>query len=80
MIAKNLKSIFPLYAKTFSRKMFGFMTFGELSRMEKKNGNVRQTQPRVSLGNHVEQFLKEKKEQTLKENISQIRVVVNNGQ
>ena len=78
MKAKNFTSVLPLYAKTFGRKMFGFMTFGELNLM-KKVEHVKQTQPKVSMGNHVEKFFKERKEQTLKENINQIRMVVNNG-
>ena len=78
MIAKNFKSILPLYAKTYGRKMFSFMTFGELGRM-KKVENVLQTEPKETMGNHVEKFFKERTEHTLKENINQIRVVVNNG-
>ena len=58
--------------------MFSFMTFGELGRM-KKVENVLQTEPKETMGNHVEKFFKERTEQTLKENINQIRVVVNNG-
>ena len=78
MKAKNFVSVLDIYAKTFGRKMFGFMTFGELGRM-KKVENVQQTQPKETMGNHVEKFFKERKEQTLKENINQIRVVVDNG-
>ena len=37
--------IYKLFSKTFKgRKMFGFMGFGELSRMDKVNKPIRQTE------------------------------------
>tara|TARA_R100000152_G_C6592947_1_gene52771 strand:+ start:317 stop:466 length:150 start_codon:yes stop_codon:yes gene_type:complete len=48
--------------------MFPFMTAGEICRM-KKVQTIRQTKPKVSMGSHVEKFIKEKN----------LRLVVNNG-
>ena len=45
--------------KTYKRKMFSFMTAGEISRM-KKVETVRQTKPKATMGSHVENFIKEK--------------------
>jgi len=37
--------IYKLFSKTFKgRKMFGFMDYGELSRMDKVNKPIRQTE------------------------------------
>ena len=43
MKIKNFKTAKDLFAKTYNRKMFHFMDFGEISRM-KKVTQVRQTQ------------------------------------
>ena len=48
--------------------MFGFIGFGELKLIPKVK-TVRQTTPKVSMGNHVDKFFKEKK----------LTLVVNNG-
>jgi len=43
MKAKDI-NIYKLFSKTFKgRKMFGFMDYGELSRMDKVNKPIRQT-------------------------------------
>ena len=62
------KNKLELLQKTYNRKMFPFMTAGEICRM-KKVQTVRQTKPKVSMGSHVEKFIKEKN----------LRLVVNNG-
>ena len=61
-------NIYKLVGETYNRKMFLFMTGDEIIRM-KKVKLVRQTKPKVSMGSHVEKFLKEKN----------LRLVVNNG-
>ena len=61
-------NIFEILQKTYNRKMFPFMTAGEIMRM-KKVKTIRQLKPKVSMGSHVEKFIKEKK----------LRLVVNNG-
>lgn len=61
-------NIFEILQKTYNRKMFSFMTAGEICRM-KKVQTVRQIKPKVSMGSHVEMFIKEKN----------LRLVVNNG-
>ena len=61
-------NIYKLVGETYNRKMFPFMTGDEIIRM-KKVKLVRQTKPKVSMGSHVEKFLKEKN----------LRLVVNNG-
>ena len=61
-------NIYKLVGETYNRKMFPFMTGDEITRM-KKVKLVRQTKPKVSMGSHVEKFLKEKN----------LRLVVNNG-
>ena len=62
-------NIFEILQKTYNRKMFPFMTGGEIFRM-KKVKLVRQTKPKkVSMGSHVEKFIKEKN----------LRLVVSNG-
>ena len=61
-------NIYKLLGKTYNRKMFPFMTGNEIIRM-KKVKLVRQTKPKVSMGSHVEKFIKEKN----------LRLVVNNG-
>ena len=44
MKAKDI-DIYKLFSKTFKgRKMFGFMDYGELSRMDKVNKPIRQTE------------------------------------
>ena len=61
-------NIYNLVGETYNRKMFQFMTGDEIIRM-KKVKLVRQTKPKVSMGSHVEKFIKEKN----------LRLVVNNG-
>ena len=61
-------NIYKLVGETYNRKMFPFMTGAEIIRM-KKVKLVRQTKPKVSMGSHVEKFIKEKN----------LRLVVNNG-
>ena len=61
-------NIYKLVGETYNRKMFPFMTGDEIIRM-KKIKLVRQTKPKVSMGSHVEKFIKEKN----------LRLVVNNG-
>ena len=65
--AKDI-NIYKIFSKTYDRSMFGFIGFGELKLMTKVK-TVRQTTPKVSMGNHVDKFIKEKK----------ITLVVNNG-
>ena len=60
-------NIFKILHKTYNRKMFPFMTAGEIIRM-KKVKTIRQLKPKVSMGSHVEKFIKEKN----------LRLVVNN--
>ena len=60
-------NIFQILQKTYNRKMFPFMTAGEIMRM-KKVKTIRQLKPKVSMGSHVEKFIKEKN----------LRLVVNN--
>ena len=61
-------NIYKLVGETYNRKMFPFMTGDEIIRM-KKVKLVRQTKlKKVSMGSHVEKFLKEKN----------LRLVVNN--
>ena len=44
MKAKDI-DIYKIFSKTFKgRKMFGFMGFGELSRMDKVNKPIKQTE------------------------------------
>tara|TARA_R110000751_G_C13528344_1_gene453568 strand:- start:149 stop:358 length:210 start_codon:yes stop_codon:yes gene_type:complete len=64
MINKNFKSVMDIFAKTYNRKMFSFMGYGEIGRM-KKVKTVRQTTPEVSMGSHVDEFIKQKKTQFL---------------
>ncbi len=61
-------NIYKLVGETYNRKMFPFMSGEEIIRM-KKVKLVRQTKPKVSMGSHVEKFIKEKN----------LRLVVNNG-
>jgi len=65
--AKDI-NIYKIFSKTYDRSMFGFMGFGELKLMTEVK-TVRQTTPKVSMGNHVDKFIKEKK----------LTLVVNNG-
>lgn len=61
MKAKYL-DVFKLFSKTFKkRKMFGFMDAGELSRLPKVDKPIRQTKDKATMGNHVEEFIKQKK-------------------
>jgi len=60
-------NIFEILQKTYNRKMFPFMTAGEIMRM-KKVKTIRQLKPKVSMGSHVEKFIQEKN----------LRLVVNN--
>ena len=60
-------NIYKLIGETYNRKMFPFMTGEEIIKM-KKVKLVRQTKPKVSMGSHVEKFIKEKN----------LRLVVNN--
>jgi len=60
-------NIFEILQKTYNRKMFPFMTAGEIIRM-KKVKTIRQLKPKVSMGSHVEKFIQEKN----------LRLVVNN--
>jgi hypothetical protein len=64
MINKNFKSVMDIFAKTYNRKMFSFMGYGEISRM-KKVKTVRQTTPKATMGNHVDNFIKLKHHHTL---------------
>ena len=60
-------NIFEILQKTYNRKMFPFMTAGEIMRMNKVK-TIRQLKPKVSMGSHVKKFIKEKN----------LRLVVNN--
>jgi len=64
MVNKKFKSVMDIFAETYNRKMFSFMDFGEIGRM-KKVKTVRQTTPKVSMGSHVDEFMKQKKTQLL---------------
>ena len=61
--AKNI-NIYKIFSETYNRSMFGFMGLGELKLMTKVK-TVRQTTPKVSMGTHVDSFIKEKKYNTL---------------
>ena len=65
--AKDI-NIYKIFSQTYNRSMFGFMGFGELKLIPKVK-TIRQTTPKVSMGNHVDKFFKEKK----------LTLVVNNG-
>ena len=65
--AKDI-NIYKIFSETYNRSMFGFMGFGELKLIPKVK-TIRQTTPKVSMGNHVDKFFKEKK----------LTLVVNNG-
>ena len=56
--AKDI-NIYKIFSQTYNRSMFGFMGLGELKLMTKVK-TVRQTTPKVSMGNHVDSFLKSK--------------------
>mgnify|MGYP000005746566 FL=1 len=56
--AKNI-NIYKIFSETYDRSMFGFMGLGELKLMTKVK-TVRQTTPKVSMGTHVDCFLKSK--------------------
>ena len=65
--AKNI-NIYKIFSQTYNKSMFGFMDFGELKLIPKVK-TVRQTTSKVSMGNHVDKFFKER----------QLTLVVNNG-
>ena len=66
--AKNI-NIYKIFSDTYKgRSMFGFMGFGELKLIPKVK-TVRQTTSKVSMGSHVDKFIKER----------QLTLVVNNG-
>ena len=64
-------NIFEILQKTYDRKMFPFMTAGEIMRM-KKVKTIRQTKPKVSMGSHVEKFIKEKNLRLVVDNVKKI--------
>ena len=64
-------NIFEILEKTYNRKMFPFMTAGEICRI-KKVKTVRQTKPKVSMGSHVEKFIKEKNLRLAVNNVKKI--------
>ena len=64
-------NIYKLVGETYNRKMFPFMTGDEIIRM-KKVKLVRQTKPKVSMGSHVEKFLKEKNLRLVVSNVKKI--------
>ena len=65
--AKDI-NIYKIFSETYNKSMFGFMDFGELKIIPKVK-TVRQTTSKVSMGSHVDKFLKER----------QLTLVVNNG-
>jgi len=65
--AKDI-NIYKIFSQTYNKSMFGFMDFGELKLIPKIK-TIRQTTPKVSMGSHVDKFLKER----------QLTLVVNNG-
>ena len=65
-------NIYKLVGETYNRSMFPFMTGGEIFRM-KKVKLVRQTKPKkVSMGFHVEKFIKEKNLKLVVNNVKKI--------
>ena len=64
-------NIFEILQKTYDRKMFPFMTAGEIMLM-KKVKTIRQTKPKVSMGSHVEKFIKEKNFRLVVNNVKKI--------
>ena len=63
--AKDI-NIYKIFSKTYNnRPMFGFMGYGELKLMKKVDKPIRQTDIKVSMGTHVDSFIKEKKYNTL---------------
>lgn len=65
--AKDI-NIYKIFSQTYNKSMFGFMDFAELKLIPKVK-TIRQTTPKVSMGSHVDKFLKER----------QLTLVVNNG-
>ena len=65
--AKDI-NIYKIFSETYNKSMFGFMDFGELKIIPKVK-TVKQTTSKVSMGSHVDKFLKER----------QLTLVVNNG-
>ena len=67
--AKDI-NIYKIFSKTYNdRPMFGFMGFDELKLIPKVDKPIRQTISKVSMGNHVDKFIKER----------QLTLVVNNA-
>ena len=66
--AKDI-NIYKIFSETYNKSMFGFMDFGELKIIPKVDKPIRQTISKVSMGNHVDKFIKER----------QLTLVVNNG-
>ena len=67
--AKDI-NIYKIFSDTYKgRSMFGFMGFDELKLIPKVDKPIRQTISKVSMGNHVDKFIKER----------QLTLVVNNG-
>ena len=62
-------NIYKIFSKTYNRSMFGFMGFGEL-KLTPKIKTVRQTTPKVSMGSHVDKFIKEKNLTLVVNNVS----------
>ena len=65
--AKDI-NIYKIFSETYNKSMFGFMDFGELKIIPKVK-TIRQTTSKVSMGSHVDKFIKER----------QLTLVVNNG-
>ena len=65
--AKDI-NIYKIFSETYNKSMFGFMDFGELKIIPKVK-TVKQTTSKVSMGSHVDKFIKER----------QLTLVVNNG-
>ena len=66
--AKDI-NIYKIFSETYNKSMFGFMGFGELKLIPKVDKPIRQTISKVSMGNHVDKFIKER----------QLTLVVNNA-
>ena len=65
--AKDI-NIYKIFSQTYNKSMVGFMDFGELKIIPKVK-TVKQTTSKVSMGSHVDKFIKER----------QLTLVVNNG-
>jgi hypothetical protein len=66
--AKDI-NIYKIFSETYNRSMFGFIGFGEL-KLTTKIKTVRQTTPKVSMGSHVDKFIKEKNLTLVVNNVS----------